>query len=287
MPAIFSMMTNESLGSWLKDFADPVRRERIWQIGLLTGLRFDKERGYFPPNFERGLILDRLCELRRPRNVLEIGTGRGLGSFAIASASETYGFECHVDTCDLILPGTPQEWAIEANGRQEMRRASCAEIWGKYFPGWESRIQPRTGRTTSTLPGLLTAGRQYDLIFIDAGHDLFAVAHDLAYSTLLLAPGGVILMDDFAPLESFGLGTCVAVAHARRFFSKVEIFSTEGLVFGGAEVAEAPRGMVLLGERAGLPRLNRFLLLWWRFAGIVLDLCYRAPLFPLGKPNGA
>ena len=281
------MMTDESLGSWVKNFADPVRRERIWKIGLLTGMRFEKERGYFPPNFERGLVLDRLVETRRPRNVLEIGTGRGLGSFAIRAAAETYGVECQVETCDLIPPTAPQEWAIEAEGRQEVRRASCAEIWGTHFPGWEARVKPRTGRTTKTLPALRAEGRQFDLIFIDAGHDLFAVAHDLAYATLLLAPGGVVLMDDFAPLESFGLGTCVAAAHARRFFGKVEIFPTEGLVFGGASTDAAPRGMVLLGERSGVPRLHTTLLLWWRLAAIVLDLCYRAPLFPLSKSPGA
>jgi predicted O-methyltransferase YrrM len=277
------MMTDPSLGSWLKSFDDPARRERIRKIGLLTGLRFDKERGYYPPNFERGLVLDRLCELRHPHRVLEIGTGRGLGSMAMATAAEMYGFECQVETCDLIPPDTVQEWAIEVDGRQEVRRASCTEIWTQHFPGWDSRVRPRTGRTTATLPALLAEKQQYDLIFIDAGHDLFAVAHDLAYSTLLLAPGGVILMDDFAPLESFGLGTCVAVTHARRFFSKVEIFPTEGLIFGGADVPEAPRGMVFLSERSGSPKINPSRLLWWRFAGAVLDLCYRAPLFPLSK----
>src|SRR6201994_5179090 len=83
-------MTDETIGSWLKNFDDPVRKERIWKIGLLTGLRFDKERGYYPPNFERGLVLDRLIETRRPRHVLEIGTGRGLGSFALVNAAKTY-----------------------------------------------------------------------------------------------------------------------------------------------------------------------------------------------------
>lgn len=280
------MMTDESLGSWLKNFADPVRRERIWKIGLLTGMRYEKERGYFPPNFERGLVLDRLAELRRPRRVLEIGTGRGLGSFALSTAAELYGFDCEIETCDLIPPDTAQEWAIDEDGRQEVRRASCAEIWGKHFPQLKSRVRPRTGRTTTTLPALLEEGKQYDLIFIDAGHDLFAVVHDLVYSTLLLAPGGAILMDDFAPLEPFGLGTCVAVTHARRYFGQVEIFSTEGLIYGGAEVADAPRGMVLLSERLGVPPLNKALFLWWRLAGAVLDLCYRTPLFPLGKLHG-
>lgn len=280
------MMTNESIGTWLKSFADPERRERIWKIGLLTGLRFTKERGFYPPNFERGLVLDRLAELRRPKRVLEIGTGRGLGSFALATAARTHGFECEVETCDLIPPGTPQEWAIEVDGVQEVRRTSCEEVWGRHFGELKSHVHPRTGRSTATLPALHAEGRQFDLIFIDAGHDLFSVVHDLAYATLLLAPGGAILMDDFAPLEEFGLGTCVAVTHARRFFGKVEIFPTEGLVFGGTEVPDAPRGMVLLSERLGMPPLRRALLLWWRVAGAVLDLCYRSPLFPLGRLHG-
>jgi len=274
-------MTDESIGSWLKTFADPVRKERIWKLGLLTGLRFDKERGFYPPNFERGLVLDRLIEQRRPQRVLEIGTGRGLGSFAMSAASEIYGAPCEVETCDLIPPTTPQEWAIEIDGKQEVRRASCAEIWETHLKALRHRIRPVTGRTTDSLPDLLGQKKSYDLIFIDAGHDLFAVAHDLAYSTMLLAPGGAILMDDFAPLEPFGLGTCIVAAHVRRFFAKVEIFPTEGLVYGGTDTPGSPRGMLLLSERIGAPQFNRSRLLWWRFAGSVLDLCYRAPLFPL------
>jgi hypothetical protein len=275
------MMTDESLGSWLKNFADPVRRERIWKTGLLTGLRFEKEKGFYPPNFERGLVLDRLVELRRPQRVLEIGTGRGLGSFTIATAAETYGVDCQVETCDLIPPTAPQEWALEIDGRQEVRRTSCEEVWSQQFPNLRPRVKSHTGRSTATLPSLRKQGLKYDLIFIDAGHDLFSVAHDLAYATLLLSPGGAILMDDFAPLEPFGLGTCVAASHAQRFFKRVEIFPTEGLVFGGAAVDAAPRSMVLLSDRLGVPKFHPALLLWWRIAGVVLDLCYSPRLFPL------
>jgi len=274
-------MTDDTLGSWLRNFADPVRKERIWKLGLLTGLRFDKERGYYPPNFERGLVLDRLIETRKPARVLEIGTGRGLGSFAISAAAEAYGAPCEVDTCDLIAPNVAQEWAIEIDGQQEVRRASCAEIWETHLKPLRSRIHPVTGRTTDTLPALLGQQKKYDLIFIDAGHDLFAVAHDLAYSTMLLAPGGAILMDDFAPLEPFGLGTCVVASHVRRFFSKVEIIPSEGVVFGGTDTPGSPRAMLLLSEMIGAPKFHSVRLLWWRFAGAVLDLCYRAPLFPL------
>ena len=103
----------------------------------------------------------------------------------------------------------------------------------------------------------------------------------------LIASEAICNSDGVPPLEPFGLGTCVAATHARRFFSQVEIFPTEGLVFGGADVPEAPRAMVLLSQRIGVPQLRSLTLLWWRVAGLVLDLCYRAPLFPLRKPPGA
>ena len=274
-------MNKLGLGDWLKTFDDPARRERVWQLGLLTGLRGEKDGSYRPANFERGLVLDRIIELHKPRTVLEIGTGRGLGAFAMAAAARAYGSEIEITTADIIALSTPQNYAIEIAGVQQTLRASCAEIWGKLLdPELARRIQPLTGPTTSTLPDALRAGRKFDFIFIDAGHDLFSVAHDLAYSAALLAPGGAILMDDFAPLEEFGLGTCVALAHARRIFANVELFPSEGLVFGGAVHPEAPRGMIFLSERRGEITVRRSLLPLWRAAGFLLERCYSPRFFP-------
>ena len=83
--------TELPLCDWLRTFADPARRQRIWELGLLTGLR-EREAGQLcPANFERALILDRLIEMRRPRRILEIGTGRGLGCLSMAAACRVYG----------------------------------------------------------------------------------------------------------------------------------------------------------------------------------------------------
>ncbi|MEA3211239.1 MAG: hypothetical protein QOE70_4296 [Chthoniobacter sp.] len=269
------------LGDWLKHFDDAARRERVWQLGLLTGLRAEKDGSYRPANFERGLVLDRLVELRKPRAILEIGTGRGLGAFAMAAAAREYGVESEITTADIIPLSQPQDYALEAAGERKRIRASCAEIWARHLdPELVRRIKPLTGPTTATLPGLLREGRTFDLVFIDAGHDLFSVAHDLAYSAALLAPGGAILMDDFAPLEEFGLGTCVALAHARRLFAHVELFPSEGLVFGGTVHPEAPRGMIFLAERRGEIEIRRALLPLWRAAGFLLERCYSPRFFP-------
>ena len=274
-------MEHPQLGEWLKHFDDAARRERIWQLGLLTGLRGEKDGTFRPANFERGLVLDRIVELRKPRTVLEIGTGRGLGAFAMAAAARAYATEIEITTADVIPLAQPQDYALEVNGQRERRRASCAEIWARYLdPELVRRITPLTGPTASTLPALLRDGRRFDFIFIDAGHDLFSVAHDLAYSAVLLAPGGAILMDDFAPMEDFGLGTCVALTHARRLFAHCELFSSEGLVFGGTVHPEAPRGMIFLADRHGEIEIHRSLLPFWRVAGFLLERCYSPRFFP-------
>jgi hypothetical protein len=255
--------------------------ERVWRLGLLTGLRAEPDGRFSAPNFERGLVLDRLVELRKPRAILELGTGRGLGAFAMAAAGRAYGVPLEITTVDARPLTAPQEYALEVDGVRQVRRASCEEVWSAYLDTELRRcIAPLKGPTTRILPQLVRSGRRFDLIFVDAGHDLFHVVHDLAYSTALLGPDGAVLMDDFAPLEEFGLGTCIAFAHARRLFGHVEVFATEGLVYGGAAYPEAPRGMVFLAHPRGPATVQRGLLLFWRVARVLLEQCYRPAAFP-------
>lgn len=274
-------MTDSSFGDWLKNFDDAARKERVWKLGLLTGLRGEADGTFRPANFERGLVLDRVVELRKPRQILEIGTGRGLGSFAMAAAGRAYGVDLEITTADILPLSQPQDYALEIAGQRQRLRASCEEIWKAHLdPELTRRITPLTGRTTATLPRLVREGRRFDFVFIDAGHDLFSVAHDLIYSAQLLAPGGAILMDDFAPLEDFGLGTCVALTHARRLFAQVELLTSEGLIYGGAVRPEAPRGMLFLSELRGPIHVRRSMFPLWRLAGFLLDRCYSPRFFP-------
>lgn len=275
------MTETASFGDWLKTLDDPVRTERIRQFGLLTGLRAEADGTFRPANWERGLVLDRIVETRRPQRILEIGTGRGLGAFSMAAAGRAYGVDVSITTADLLPLSQAQDYAIEIAGERKRLQASCAEIWKAHLdPALTSRIQPLTGRTTATLPQLAREGRTFDFVFIDAGHDLFSVAHDLAYAARLLTPEGAILMDDFAPLEEFGLGTCVALTHARRLFAHLELFASEGLTYGGAVQPESPRGMIFLTKRRGEIRINRALFSLWRLAGFFLQRCYEPRFFP-------
>ena len=268
--------------AWLESAENPECRERIWALGLLTGLRGNEQGVFTPANFERALVLDRLIRLRRPARILEIGTGRGLGCMSMAASARACGLETRITTLDIIPAETPQRWPIEVEGRGEIRFASRKEVWEKHLdPAVRNQVAEVIGPTTRTLPELAESGARFDLVFIDAGHDLYSVVHDLSYSLQVLAEGGAILMDDFAPMEEFGLGTCIAAQHAHRFFGKVEIFPTEGLVFGGAEHPEAPRGMVLLSEsRLSGAGVNRWKLLGWKVAGWMLRLCHAPQAFP-------
>lgn len=268
---------------WLQSAADAACRDRIWQLGLLTGLKADAAGNFSPANFERGLVLDRLLQLHRPKRILEIGTGRGLGCLGMAAAAHIHNAPARIVTLDILAADAPQRWPIEINGGRRVLETSRTEIWSKHIdPALVAPVSQVIGPTTRTLPDLVAGGHRFDLIFIDAGHDLYSVIHDLAYSMKLLAPAGRILMDDFAPMEEFGLGTCIAAQHARRFFGRVEIFPTDGLVFGGAEYPTAPRGMVLLSDPyAQEIQLSRVRLLAWRMAELLLRVCHAPQFFPV------
>jgi len=275
-----SLNTTPIAADLLHRIRNPERVQRIEQIGLLTGLRF-QDGTYKKPNFERGLILDWLVETRKPAQILELGTGRGLGAFAMSAAAETYGVTASILTLDYLASDFPQTWAIEREGKREVLTASRAEIWPKHLPeSWRTRISERCGPTTKLLNKLLREGRKFDLIFIDAGHDLCSVVSDLAHGMKLLAPGGCILMDDFAPAASFGISTCIAYTHARRFFEIAEVIPSEGLVYGDQEIPGMPRNMVLLAKRKSEVSLRPWTLAFWKIAGKFVELAYRPDLFP-------
>lgn len=269
------------IGQWIQHQVDEVRRERIHALGLITGLRESK--GVFTtPNFERGLVLDRLCEILHPASVLELGTGRGLGALTAAKAGDVYGYDTAITTIDSIPIRKQQRYAIEENGLRRVDQLSVEEVWRKHVsPDVRQRVTFLTGTTIEILPRLVASGRRFDLVFIDAGHDLFDVMHDLVYASLLVSVDGVILMDDFAPRESFGLGTVLAFAHAKRLFRNASVFDSDGVVYGAADPMQPPRGMVLLNQPSGRFTLRRSRFWLWRLFDRVLRASVHDAMCPI------
>jgi hypothetical protein len=268
---------------WLRNLDDDPRTQRIWELGLLTGWRRYADGRFGAPNFERALVLDRLMELLKPESILEIGTGRGLGCLTMATAAELYGFPTRITTVDMLAPETAQPWPIRLEGEDRDRPASRDEIWGEHVSaGVREKVVQVTGTSKSVLPDLYRQGARFDLVFIDGGHDVASVMHDLMYATCLLKRDGTVLMDDFTPLHDYGWGACLAYSAAREHFETAIVFPTEGVVYGNSGDPEYPRGMVILAASlGGSPRPAPSRLLYWRLLGRLLGLHRRARVFPL------
>ena len=273
-------VSNAVLASWLRDFQDDAEKLRVLEIGQLTGLR-KKAGRYYPANFERGLLLREIVRRRRPQRILELGTGRGLG--ILCMADQVRALDCHAElvSVDIIPPDTRQHWPIFLDGQYSTQSRSIEEIWSRSFPELKALVTLRTGDTTAVLPALLKEGRKFDFIFVDAGHDVYSVFHDFAYCVLLLAERGEILMDDFAPMEPFGLGTCIVAAHAARIFERVDVIESNGLVFA-ENYSGFTRGMVHLGGiKPGKYKLGSLSLLAARILGKVVEGLFHPKILPL------
>jgi predicted O-methyltransferase YrrM len=273
-------VSNAVLTSWLRDFQDDAEKLRVLEIGQLTGLR-EKAGRYYPANFERGLLLREIVRRHRPQRILELGTGRGLGILCMADQVRALDYHAELVSVDIIPPDTRQHWPIFLDGQYSTQSRSIEEIWSRSFPELKALVTLRTGDTTALLPALLKEGRKFDFIFVDAGHDVYSVFHDFAYCVLLLAERGEILMDDFAPMEPFGLGTCVVAAHAARIFERVDVIESNGLVFA-ENYSGFTRGMVHLGGiKPGKYKLGSLSLLAARILGKVVEGLFHPKILPL------
>jgi predicted O-methyltransferase YrrM len=268
------------LAAWLRDFCNDAEKDRVLEIGRLTGLKEEAGR-YSPANFERGLLLREIVRRRQPKRILELGTGRGLGILCLADQVCSLGYQAELVSVDIIPPGAKQNWPICMDAQYSSQSRSIEEVWSRHFAELKPLITLRTGATTSVLPTLLKEARKFDFVFIDAGHDVYSVFHDFAYSCLLLSHDGGILMDDFAPTEPFGLGTCIITAHAARVFDRVEVIESNGLVYE-PEYSGFTRGMVhLAGIKQGKIDLDSVSLLAARLLGKAVQGLFHPKALPV------
>jgi predicted O-methyltransferase YrrM len=268
------------LSSWLRGFHDDVEKARVLEIGNLTGLKEEGGR-YFPANFERGLLLREIIRRSKPKRILELGTGRGLGILSIADQVQALGYQAELMSVDIIPPTAKQNWPLCLHQEYSSQSRSLEEIWSAHFSGMRRLITLRTGSTTVALPALLKEGHKFDFIFVDAGHDVYSVFHDFAYGCLLLSEQGEILMDDFAPTEPFGLATCIVAAHAARVFDQVEVIESNGLIFE-QNYYGFTRGMLYLAGIKSLRVQPNFTgLLAARVLGKVVEGLFHPKLLPV------
>lgn len=271
----------EYWNQWIRTSVAADEVERVAEFGKLLGMK-SKGEALYGSNFERGLLLRQILREKRPERVLELGTGRGFGTICMADCAVAENLDCVIETVDFIPGDQPQKWPLEKNGTPVYESRALGEFWAAEFPALSRKINRHHGATTDILTALGKQKAAFDFIFVDAAHDLRSVFLDLTGALSLITPGGCILMDDFAPLESFGLATCIAAHHAGAFFTSVEIVRSEGVVYPSRIPPSQRRSMVFLDQRndkkiSFSPSAIRVLGL--RAAGKLLDWLYSPAAF--------
>lgn len=194
--------------SWLSFPALAAGAERILGAPLPAGvmtdagdqlaLRHDDGR-YYRSNYERGLLVYALVRLLGADSVVEVGTGRGFGSFAAMLAA------AHVDTIDVVSPAVPvTAWRmVDDVGRTERASPGALLMAAARRHSASGQVRHHVGTSLAHLPALMRIPP--DLVFLDGAHEYAAVAAELQ----IVGPSGaVVLLDDYH-LGLFGIRRAV------------------------------------------------------------------------------
>lgn len=146
-------------------------------------------------------VFEQLITERRPRRLLEVGSLLGGSAVHIGQLLRRHGVDGHlvcVDTflgsCEHYMKGRGLWRRMLASGRYNF----FDEFLGNVAQaGVEDRVTPfiQTSTNAARLFGQL--GLRFDLIYLDASHEYADVLADLRAWYPLLAPGGVLVGDDF------------------------------------------------------------------------------------------
>lgn len=121
----------------------------------------------------QGRLLTILARMCGARDILEIGTFTGYSAVCLANGTPDDG---HVDTLEI-------NDELEDIIREGWERA-----------GVSGKITLHLGDALETLESLSAAGREYDLVYVDANKREYLEYYKLCMN--MLRPGGVMLADD-------------------------------------------------------------------------------------------
>jgi predicted O-methyltransferase YrrM len=166
------------------------RKEPLAGINRMHGVRnLMSMEGYIlqaEANFLRGLLLKN----EAIKKIGEIGFNGGHSSFVFLGArpdTEVTSFD--IGEHDYVE--TAEQYVSTA------------------FPG---RLQLIRGDSKATVPQFATGLEQpdFDLLFIDGGHDIQTAKADIANFAHLARPGASVVVDDYLPHRHYGVGPSMA-----------------------------------------------------------------------------
>ena len=202
----------------LGESADPARWTACRRLAGWLAFKRAPDGRFHAGHWWRGPLLYSLARRRRPRHVLEFGTGRGYAAACVAQAAVDGVFDCTVWSVDARPGDEPQEWAFELESGPALRRMTRAEVWRECLPdALQSRIRCLTGDSRRVMRRWAAEGRPgVDLCFIDGGHDRWTVTHDCIAALRVANPGCALLFDDYSPRRGYGVKRLVDARIAPR-----------------------------------------------------------------------
>ena len=134
--------------------------------------------------------IEPILKAKKPRISVEIGVHKAKrGGFIAHNSGMYYGF-------DLWEEGDAELDKKEYNGKgRSTRKEAESRLSGSKF----ELIQ---GNTLVTLPEFVKRGILVDFAFVDGGHSVETIASDWKYLSQILAPGAVVIFDDYYTPEN-------------------------------------------------------------------------------------
>lgn len=146
-------------------------------------------------------VFENLISTRRPRRLVEVGSLFGGSAIHIGNLMARYDVPGELTCVDTFL-GSRETYFEHRASYQKMLKSGRYNFFDEFL----GNIQ-RAGLTKTVTPFMQTStnaarifaelGARFDFIYLDASHEYGDVLADLRAWYPLLAPGGVLLGDDF------------------------------------------------------------------------------------------
>lgn len=131
---------------------------------------------------------------KKPGVLIEIGTHKGARAKLLKVHCKRYfGF-------DLWEYGDEENDRRESNGKGRSTMARAVQALAG------SNFELIAGNTLDSLPAFCARGILVDFAFIDGGHSVKTIASDWRWVSGILAPGAVVVFDDYYEPERKGFG---------------------------------------------------------------------------------
>jgi hypothetical protein len=132
--------------------------------------------------------------------VVDVGVWKGQSTIAMASAMRDAGVEGCVIAVDTFL-GSAEHWSLDGgsfpreHGLPDLYRAFLDNV---HLKGVADRVVPLPQTSLTAAEILARVGIAPRLVHIDAAHDKANVVGDAEAYWRILAPGGILVGDDYA-----------------------------------------------------------------------------------------